>query len=1025
MRRRRDDAPSSEQPLNSGPTWSFADAIHTGIGGPHESIGDSGAAVATATRSSGAPLPDPLRRKFETSLGVNLESVRVHTGDASAHAAGAVAARAYAIGDDVHFGAGQYDPTSAAGEHLIAHEVAHTVQQRGGAAHTQHKLEVTGPGDACEVEADAAADAMVVGRGFALGGHGSAIARDPVLTPDQDAALVLVESQGVRLGARDQAAIVHLAQVLEAAACAQHGPTRSRLYRALVTLYHAMEANLRRRFDADEDLGQGPLAGLAIDIAPFGAIDAWTTETGAPAVAHRRPAPRAPAHAGPAPAPTAASSPAPAAAPATDPEHVYTQLHDILARLRMYANNAQGRHRGLVNVRRDGSVSSFLFGGASELLGGAGDLPGTEIWSPVFESITNAGIALAQYHTTHEAHPLERVRVHLAEAQRRYEECSERIERYQRRVEQGADLGQQMLVGVVAACAAGLTVVAAGLAIAALTPGAVAATVAGTAVPASTAGTGMTMLAGAAGTGVGSGTSSLVFGGARRAASDEAFDVNDWLTEASETAATNLISALVGGVLSRAFASVFTRVVVARMPPEALASLARTLGTSSALSPRVADALVSRARQRIIDFIAGIGGQFVDVAVRRAIAGSHGHTSNDTFMHEVANNLTSAEGLIGLFQNAVISSLEHRAETRAATPSGPSVPTESEAPTLPGRAPRPAEPATPTSRRTLTPNEFPETAADAAAPGRTTRVPEPALPARLSEDEDVWDGPSPRTNRTALPPPTHEITPEQAMALVPGVNQLTMAAATPTGEPRLVNGVPERVPLPWDHVADGCQDRAYVVHQWLLQQGIESRPLFVVSGRGLHVQTNRAADANFGPHPATQVWGWHVAAMVQVATPSGPQQWVFDPALDRSRPLVWHDWVQRTTTQNYQVMTMEQIRAAGSAPIHDRAVVIPGDPSRHYASPIDPNWGVPVSEQNPLDRHEANRPRITGYADTVPAVRLADALRPELANPARILEILHQTPPETRRRFAQAYQTYLRRDIIARCPEAEALLPLQ
>src|SRR4029079_1132466 len=46
---------------------------------------------------------------------------------------------------------------------LIAHEVAHTVQQRGGAAHRQNKLEVSTPGDSAEREADAAASAMVRG----------------------------------------------------------------------------------------------------------------------------------------------------------------------------------------------------------------------------------------------------------------------------------------------------------------------------------------------------------------------------------------------------------------------------------------------------------------------------------------------------------------------------------------------------------------------------------------------------------------------------------------------------------------------------------------------------------------------------------------------------------------------------------------------------------------------------------------------------------------------------------------------
>jgi hypothetical protein len=136
------------------------------------------AAVATAASSSGSALPDTLKSKFESSLGTDLSSVRVHTGAESATAAGAVGAKAYTLGNDIHFGAGHFDSSSASGQHLIAHEVAHTVQQRGGSPRRQNKLEVSAPGDAFEHAADAAADAMVAGRRASVGGASRTIARD-------------------------------------------------------------------------------------------------------------------------------------------------------------------------------------------------------------------------------------------------------------------------------------------------------------------------------------------------------------------------------------------------------------------------------------------------------------------------------------------------------------------------------------------------------------------------------------------------------------------------------------------------------------------------------------------------------------------------------------------------------------------------------------------------------------------------------------------------------------------------------
>lgn len=121
------------------------------------------AAVDRAAASAGAPLPAELKERYEASLGADLSNVRVHTGGASAEAASAVGARAYTVGDDIHFGRGHFDPTSSDGIHLLAHEVAHTVQQRGAAPVRQNKLEVSAPADAAEHEADRAADAMIRG----------------------------------------------------------------------------------------------------------------------------------------------------------------------------------------------------------------------------------------------------------------------------------------------------------------------------------------------------------------------------------------------------------------------------------------------------------------------------------------------------------------------------------------------------------------------------------------------------------------------------------------------------------------------------------------------------------------------------------------------------------------------------------------------------------------------------------------------------------------------------------------------
>jgi hypothetical protein len=106
--------------------------------------GEGGMAVDTASeagiaaaRGGGAALPDGVRAPLEGALGHDLRAVRVHT-DARADAlSGRLAARAFTTGADVFFRQGEYAPERPAGYHLLAHELAHVVQQGGGTGAVQ------------------------------------------------------------------------------------------------------------------------------------------------------------------------------------------------------------------------------------------------------------------------------------------------------------------------------------------------------------------------------------------------------------------------------------------------------------------------------------------------------------------------------------------------------------------------------------------------------------------------------------------------------------------------------------------------------------------------------------------------------------------------------------------------------------------------------------------------------------------------------------------------------------------------
>ncbi|MEM7427981.1 MAG: DUF4157 domain-containing protein [Pseudomonadota bacterium] len=78
---------------------------------------------------SGSPLPSSERNFFEPRFGRDFSNVRVHTDQRAGGAAQAINARAFTLGNNVAFGAGQFRPGTSPGRRLLAHELTHVVQQ--------------------------------------------------------------------------------------------------------------------------------------------------------------------------------------------------------------------------------------------------------------------------------------------------------------------------------------------------------------------------------------------------------------------------------------------------------------------------------------------------------------------------------------------------------------------------------------------------------------------------------------------------------------------------------------------------------------------------------------------------------------------------------------------------------------------------------------------------------------------------------------------------------------------------------
>lgn len=92
--------------------------------------------------SGGRPLDLALQHDMGQRFGYDFSSVRVHTGTVAEQSARDVSAHAYSVGNNIVFGQGQFAPETRAGRRLLAHELAHVIQQSTGTSVVQRQIKM-------------------------------------------------------------------------------------------------------------------------------------------------------------------------------------------------------------------------------------------------------------------------------------------------------------------------------------------------------------------------------------------------------------------------------------------------------------------------------------------------------------------------------------------------------------------------------------------------------------------------------------------------------------------------------------------------------------------------------------------------------------------------------------------------------------------------------------------------------------------------------------------------------------------
>ena len=88
----------------------------------------------SSMQGHGSQLYGNLKTQMESGFGRDFSDVRLHTGDAAAEMSESISARAFTYGNDIFFNRGQFNPGTPEGQHLIAHELTHAIQNSGKVA---------------------------------------------------------------------------------------------------------------------------------------------------------------------------------------------------------------------------------------------------------------------------------------------------------------------------------------------------------------------------------------------------------------------------------------------------------------------------------------------------------------------------------------------------------------------------------------------------------------------------------------------------------------------------------------------------------------------------------------------------------------------------------------------------------------------------------------------------------------------------------------------------------------------------
>jgi hypothetical protein len=172
--------------------------------------------ITDVVSGGGKPLDDNTKGSMEQAFGHDFSDVRIHDDSAASDAARDVSAKAATVGNHIVFRSGEFNPTTPAGQHVLAHELTHVVQQRSGPVDGTSAgggVKISDPSDRFETAAESNADRItsqltadpaLAGVGAGAGAEHGSVQREESMESEGEDVQALADFSVQREGEEDE-----------------------------------------------------------------------------------------------------------------------------------------------------------------------------------------------------------------------------------------------------------------------------------------------------------------------------------------------------------------------------------------------------------------------------------------------------------------------------------------------------------------------------------------------------------------------------------------------------------------------------------------------------------------------------------------------------------------------------------------------------------------------------------------------------------------------------------------------------